>query len=266
MLFADGQSMSEGFPRPIEKKILEALAYYRRADLARLLANSSYDLDISTTYGRAYNAYKTGVQLFSNIGTHEKLEKLSDQDKDNILRAFQVVHPLKSGELDLCWLETYIDPKLPIPSGSPIRLKLSDLNLSYITEQIEKCDTKLTTGDYEGALTNARSLLEAVLKLILDEATVAYDESEDLLKLYRKVATLLKMNPADYANDSFKKILSGFFSIVQGISELRNAFSDAHGRSGKVRYRLEARHAKLAVDSVKTIAEFVFRSYTENKQ
>ena len=257
--------MSAGSLRPVDKQILEALTYYKRPDLARLLASSSYELDESTTYGRAYNAYRAGVQFFSDIRTHEKLEQLTEDDKETILKAFQVVYPLRSGGIDVCWIETFVDPSAPIPSGPAIRLKLSDLNLAYISEQIEKCDTKLTTGDHDGALTNARSLLETVLKLILDQAAEKYDDSEDLLKLYRRTASLLKMNPGDYANDSFKRILSGFFSIVQGIAELRNAFSDAHGRSPRTKYRLEPRHAKLAVDSVKTIAEFVFRSYTERR-
>ena len=36
----------------------------------------------------------------------------------------------------------------------------------FIDEQIKKAETKIAEGDYDGAITNARSLLEAVLKEI----------------------------------------------------------------------------------------------------
>lgn len=258
--------MDEASIQPIEPRILEALVYYGRSDLAQLLQHSRYEFDISSTYGRAYNAYQTTIQFYSDIHTYERILKLTETDKADIYRAFQVLHPLKSYGIDVCWMESFIDPSIPISSATSVSTELSGLDLASISEQINKCDAKLVTGDYEGALTNARSLLEATLKYILDEAGETYASSDDLIKLYRKAASLLKMNPADYENDSFKKILSGFFGIVQGVSELRNAFSDAHGRTAKHKYRLEARHAKLVVDSVKTVAEFTFRSFTERSR
>ncbi len=258
--------MDETAVRPIETRILEALSYYGRADLAQLLGRSRYELDISSTYGRAYSAYRTTIQMYWDIRTHERILTLSDPDKEDVYKAFQVVHPLQSGGLDICWIESFVDPSIPIPTPTGVTTKLSSIDLAFISEQINKCDTKLAVADYEGALTNARSLLEATLKHILDQAGETYEASDDLVKLYRKAAVLLKMNPADYANDSFKKILSGFFGIVQGVSETRNAFSDAHGRTAKHKYKLEARHAKLVVDAVKTVAEFTFRSFTERAQ
>jgi hypothetical protein len=36
------------------------------------------------------------------------------------------------------------------------------LSHAFIMEQIEKCRTKMNQGDYDGAITNARSLVEAV--------------------------------------------------------------------------------------------------------
>jgi len=56
----------------------------------------------------------------------------------------------------------------------------------FIDEQIAKCDAKLSREDYDGAITNARSLLEAVLTQLEQEfhpEAPAYDG--DLPKLYR---------------------------------------------------------------------------------
>ena len=62
----------------------------------------------------------------------------------------------------------------------------------FISEQIEKCDKKLSIGDYDGAITNARSLMEAVLTNIeqeFDNEPPKYDGN--LPKLYRRVQKLL---------------------------------------------------------------------------
>ena len=66
----------------------------------------------------------------------------------------------------------------------------------FIGEQIEKCDRKLRDEDYDGAITNARSALEAVLTDIesrLDPAPPAYDG--DLAKLYKRVQKHLNLDP-----------------------------------------------------------------------
>jgi hypothetical protein len=72
------------------------------------------------------------------------------------------------------------------------------------------------------------------------------------------------MNPADYADDCLKQSLSGVFSVINGVSMLRNDFSDAHGSSPKKSYRIDERHARLTVNLAKTISEYLFLSY-ENR-
>ena len=58
----------------------------------------------------------------------------------------------------------------------------------FINEQIEKSERKIQGEDYDGAITNARSLVEAVLTLIessLDSDPPQYDG--DLPRLYKRV-------------------------------------------------------------------------------
>ena len=58
----------------------------------------------------------------------------------------------------------------------------------FIDEQIQKCDRKLAEGDFDGAITNARSLVEAVLSAIekeFDSSPPEYDGN--LPKLYKRV-------------------------------------------------------------------------------
>jgi len=251
---------------PIDQLILNALIFYKRKDLFVLLKNAEYELDESTSYGRAYNSYRTGVDIYSDIVTNEKLKELNESDNDSILKAFHVVYPVKSESMDLCWIEYFIDSDLPIPTESNIEVTVSYGGIEFINEQIQKCDTKLVEEDFEGALTNSKTLIETIIKYVLDGKQIVYKDSEDIMQLYKKVANELKMNPADYSQDSFKKILSGFFGIIQGVSEIRNVLSDAHGKSENKRYRIERRHAKLVVDAAKTISEFVYNAYMDKEE
>ena len=69
-----------------------------------------------------------------------------------------------------------------------VKLEPSHLSHDFIMEQIEKCRTKTSNGDYDGAITNARSLVEAVLVAIEKEFdSDAPDYDGDLSKLYKRV-------------------------------------------------------------------------------
>ena len=131
-----------------------------------------------------------------------------------------------------------------------------EVNELFIDEQVKKCDRKLSENDYDGAITNARSLLEAVLSEIEQELSLEspppYDG--DLARLYKRVQKLLNLEPsrADIA-EPLRQVLGGLASVVSGLAGLRNKMGDAHVRS----YQPAKRHAVLVVDAAKTIAAFV---------
>ena len=136
-------AMAEDYPHPLEPQILEALAYYGRADLARMLNAASYELNVSSTYGRAYNAYLTSIQIYTDIRTKEQLSALTDRDTEDILKAFRIIHPLKDYGYDLNGIELFVDPELPIPTGAVIQTRIVELDPGVISESIEKSDSKL---------------------------------------------------------------------------------------------------------------------------
>lgn len=66
-----------------------------------------------------------------------------------------------------------------------------------IEEQIEKCRQKIQGEDYEGAITNARSLVETLLTTIEKELDPkAPDPDGDLVKTYNRVRALLNLDPS----------------------------------------------------------------------
>ena len=138
-----------------------------------------------------------------------------------------------------------------------------EVNHVFIEEQVHKCDKKIDEGDFGGAITNARSLVEAVLIEIekqLSPSPPQYDG--DLIKLNKRVQTLLNLALARKdISDSLRQVLSGLSSIVNGLASMRNKMSDAHASS----YKASKHHAKLAVNSAKTFADFVFDSHSYQK-
>lgn len=133
----------------------------------------------------------------------------------------------------------------------------------FIDEQIKKSETKIQDGDYDGAITNARSLLEAVLTELekqVDENAPQYDG--DMPKLYRRVIKLLKLEPQrPDIEGPLKEVLSGLKSIVGGLAGLSNRMGDRHVRS----YKPGKHHAELAVNATKTITNFLFDTRKDQK-
>jgi hypothetical protein len=114
--------------------------------------------------------------------------------------------------------------------------------------------------DPEGAITSARTLLETVCKRVLDETGTDYDDKDDLPALYRAVATKLNIAPSQHTEETFKRILGGATSVVEGLGSLRNKIGDAHGQ-GKKLVRPSARHAQLAVNMAGTMATFIAETW-----
>jgi hypothetical protein len=139
-----------------------------------------------------------------------------------------------------------------------------ELTQLTIDENIRKCETKLSEGDYSGAITNARSLIEAVLIGIEKDMatdTPAYDG--DLVKLYKRVQKLLNLEPdRKDISEPLRQILSGLTSIVNGLAAMRNKMSDAHALT----YRPSRHHAKLAVYAATTLADFLFETKSYQHQ
>ena len=64
--------------------------------------------------------------------------------------------------------------------------------------------------------------------------------------------------PGQMADDDLKQILSGLFSIAAGVGALRTHEGSAHGHANKS-YKIEARHARLAVHAAHTMTLFIWR-------
>jgi len=119
--------------------------------------------------------------------------------------------------------------------------------------------------DPDGAITVARTLLEEVCRLVLDQENEQYDEKADLPKLYGLVTKKLKLAPSQHTEDTFKRILGGCHSIVEGLGALRSKVGDAHAK-GKVGAQAAPRHAAFAVNVAGATANFILETYEARKK
>jgi hypothetical protein len=141
---------------------------------------------------------------------------------------------------------------------------VDELTQLAIDENIRKCEAKLSEGDFSGAITNARSLIEAILIGIEKELNTAAAEYDgDLVRLYKRVQKLLNLEPdRKDISDSLRQILGGLISVVSGLAAMRNKMSDAHAAT----YRPSRHHAKLAVYAATTLADFLFETKNYQRQ
>lgn len=125
----------------------------------------------------------------------------------------------------------------------------------FAIEQLEKCENKVKDDDYDGAITNARSLVEDVFADIYSIVTGnELEKSGDLRDDYKSIKNLLNLAPEKHTNDSIKQITRSFSTIIEGIDRLSNQMGDRHRRLVKP----ERHHAKICVNSAKVIVDFLY--------
>ncbi|MYD96793.1 MAG: abortive infection family protein [Gammaproteobacteria bacterium] len=120
--------------------------------------------------------------------------------------------------------------------------------------------------DPEGAITSARTLLETVIKHVLEECDEEYDDKAELPKLYRAAAKALNLAPDQHTEEPIRAILGGTMSVVNGLGTLRNRLSDAHGRGGRRPVKPSPRHASLAVNTAGAIALFLIETLVDRER
>jgi len=138
--------------------------------------------------------------------------------------------------------------------------KREALTYRSILDEIEKCEERISSGDYTGAVTSAKTLVEGVCKeILLNIPQANISNNTKLPALFKEVRNNLSLNPDDpKMNDSLKKVISGLNSLVAGINEIRNNYGDSHTIT---EHLIKEHHALVVVNSAKTLTNFLFGTY-----
>lgn len=187
----------------------------------------------------------------------EVLDPESRWDKERIEKRQKIVKALAEAELQ------YIKGgKVTGAMGTPTRTLsefIRERDLDSIDQEFQRAVQNSTSSPRE-AVSAASNILESVCKVIIADENLPSPAKQDLQSLWGVVRKHLGMDPSKVEDQDLQQILSGLISVAHGIGALRTHASSAHG-AGKASYKLEPRHAHLAIHSAHTLCLFVLESW-----
>lgn len=114
------------------------------------------------------------------------------------------------------------------------------------------------------AVSAACNIIESFCKTYIEEEKLEMPAKQDLQPIWAVVRKDLGIDPSRVEDGDLQQIMSGLIAVASGIGALRTHASSAHG-AGKKRYKLEPRHARLAVHAAHTLVLFLLESWEKKK-
>lgn len=114
------------------------------------------------------------------------------------------------------------------------------------------------------AVSAACNIIESFCKTYIEEEGLEMPAKQDLQPVWAVVRKHLGIDPSRVEDRDLQEIMSGLIAVASGIGALRTHASSAHG-AGKRGYKLEPRHARLAVHAAHTLVLFLLESWTKKK-
>jgi hypothetical protein len=187
--------------------------------------------------------------------------------KKDIQKAIEYLNPvLAYDSLKLCLAGTLVKitplNATMISNDFLINPTWEQISAEFIQEQVEKCKNKLLSQDYDGAITNARSLLEATLVALIGSlSSETYKFDGDLGKLFKEARERLNLsvegtNMPKEIKEPLSQMLSGLNNVVNGLAGISNKMGDRHSR----KYPPKKHHAELVVNTTYTLCNFLLSS------
>lgn len=110
------------------------------------------------------------------------------------------------------------------------------------------------------SLSAACNILESVFKFYIHDNQLSMPAKQDLQSVFKVVRTDLGLDGGAVEDEDLKRIITGLFSVVDGVGALRTHASSAHGQ-GRRSYKIEPRHARLAVNAAHTLTAFILETW-----
>ena len=242
-------------------------------------------LDSLFTYAGAPGAPPPGSK------SAKALEWLRITNKDDSIQPLDVL-----GRLIENYMEAPLDPQnkwddQPFQDREKITKVLAQCDLQYdrggkvvgalgspsrtLEEFIRERDIAAIDLEFDRALSNVESnpreavsaasnILESLCKVYIDDEDLEKPANQDLKHVWAIVRKHLGFDPSLVEDQDLQKILTGLISVVEGTGALRTHASSAHG-AGRKTYKLEPRHARLAIHAAHTVALFALESWKKKR-
>ena len=151
--------------------------------------------------------------------------------------------------------------------GSPSRTLeefIRDRDIASIDAEFNRALVNVESNPRE-AVSAASNILESLCKVYIEQEGLEMPVKQDLKPIWAIVRKDLGYDPSVVEDQDLQRVLTGLLSIVEGIGALRTHASSAHG-AGRKSYRLESRHARLAIHASHTVALFLLESWARKKR
>lgn len=140
---------------------------------------------------------------------------------------------------------------------------LIDGDLESLEKEFQRALSSIEN-DPAAGLTAACAIVESLCKIYIEDEGLSLPSDQSIKPLWKMVSQHIGFDPAFLIDDDLKRILSGLTSIVDGLGALRIHRGTAHGQ-GRNPYRIQARHARLAVHAAHTLCVFIIETWNERK-
>lgn len=157
---------------------------------------------------------------------------------------------------------SFIEDRTRLIINSKVKETLNSLSIESITRNWEKAVQNIDN-DPEDSISRSKTLLETILKQILDSKKVTYDTyGENFPGLYKLVSKELSLTPGGEYDAIFNQILNGCSSVVQGVNAARGKLGLSHGKNNEQLKNLPlSRHAELMVNLSGAMAVFLIKTW-----
>jgi len=230
---------------PPDSKNAKALAWLRRV-------NKDESVEPLKVLGQLIEGYMD-EEIDENLDFNPEKKK---EEKGRIVKA------LRNAKLQYM-RGGILSGTLAAPSIS-LEQSISKRNIPVLNEEFDRAIRSVETSTKE-ALSAACNILESLCKIYIEEEGLEMPTKQDLQPIWNVVRKDLGFDPAKIEDRDLKEILSGLIATVNGVGALRTHASTAHGAGAK-NYKVEPRHARLAIHAAHTVVLFVLESWDKKKK
>lgn len=143
------------------------------------------------------------------------------------------------------------------------------LNTEYVNKKIDSMHEYISK-DTELAIGTAKEFIETVCKSILKKHNKTIDKNWNLGQLIKNTYNILdfksqEANNPEKAENCIIQVLKGTTTMINGITELRNAYGTGHGKEADF-VTLESKYAKLIVGMVSELVIFFLATDGEDTE
>ena len=228
---------------PPGSKPAKALAWLRIVNKNE----SVYPLDV---LGRLIENY-----MEADLDPHNSSDEQALEDRNKLIKTF--------AQCDLQYIKGgKVVGALGAPSR-PLDEFIRDHDITAINLEFHRALSSVESNPRE-AVSAASNILESFCKIYIEDMRLAKPAKQDLKAVWSVVRKHLGFDPSLIEDQDLQTILTGLLSVVEGIGALRTHASSAHG-AGRKSYKLEPRHARLAIHAAHTVVLFALETWDKKR-